>query len=79
MLLNVYHVSILVVLVKVLFIIGHCLENYKKYINVKSSNTTECIQVNINTLKCPSLEKVLEKDLNFICIKIFTGSENLSK
>ena len=74
-----YHVSFLVILVKVLFINGQCSENYKKYINVKSSNTTECVRVNNYIFICPSLEKALEKDLNFTCIKIFTASENLTK
>ena len=74
-----YHVSFLVILVKVFFINGQCLENYKKYINVKSSNTTECVRVNNYIFICLSLEKALEKDLNFTCIKIFTASENLTK
>ena len=74
----VYHASFLVVLVKV-FGNGQCLENYKKYINVKSSNFTKCVQVNNYTFTCPSLEKALERDLNFTSIKIFTLLENLSK
>ena len=75
----VYCVSFLVVFVKILFINGQCLENYKKYINVKNSNSTECVRVNNYTFICPSLENALEKDLNFTCIKIFTASENLTK
>ena len=76
---HVYCVSFLAILANILFIHGHCLENCKKYITVKSSNTTNCTQVNNNTFTCPSLEKALEKDVNFTCIKIFTGLEKLSK
>ena len=76
---HVYCVSFLAILANILFIHGHCLENCKKYITVNSSNTTNCTQVNNNTFTCPSLEKALEKDVNFTCIKIFTGFEKLSK
>ena len=76
---HVYCLSFLAILVDILFINGHCLENCKMYINVQSSNSSKCVQWNNITLKCPSLEKALEKDLNFTCIKIFTVSENLSK
>ena len=76
---HVYCVSFLAILANILFIHGYCLENCKKYITVNSSNTTNCTQVNNNTFTCPSLEKALEKDVNFTCIKIFTGLEKLSK
>ena len=75
----IYDASFLFVLANVLVINGQCFGNYKKYINVTSSNTTECVRGNNNTFICPSLEKALEKDLNFSCINIFTASENLTK
>ena len=74
-----YHLSFLNFLVSISYVKGQGTEKHNQVVNVKESNSTNCVQLN-NTWECPTLEKALLEltDLNFTYIKIFTASEQLS-
>ena len=75
-----YHLSFLNFFVGILHVKGQGTEKHNQVVNVKESNSTNCVQLN-NTWECPTLEKALLEltDLNFTYIKIFTASEQLSR